>query len=391
VSKPVKALLAAFALLLALAAPAAAKVKIVAPLTVEGAQPVQFAAAVSQPAEEVAFYVDGRQRYVDHSPTWKVGGSGRVNLGVGRHRLKVTAKENGVVTVTTRSLYVEPASRTEARPRSESAAGSSATWRGTGTKPAAPEATEAPAEETVPTPAEAPAPSYADPDLIFDGGQIGDFGLIQAAPDAISEVADPAGSGKQVLKLTVDDGDVAPVTPTENPRAQALSPGVIHNGDDFWLETKFLLPADLPQIPSWFGLVSIYGAPFDGPSPWCIEINEDEFRWQRNGNSDWDIPWRAPLIKGSWVTILTHERFADDGFIEMWVNGKQINFFAPGNHNPNHHPQTTRLEMATMDSSNYAAPNAAKIMQYRKVGMFKSASVYFDHLKLGKTRASVEG
>jgi hypothetical protein len=226
--------------------------------------------------------------------------------------------------------------------------------------------------------------------LLFDGAKISDFGLIQAAPDAINEVPDPAGSGETVLKLTVDEADVAPITPTENPRAQALSPGLIDEGDEFWLATKFMLPEDMPSIPSWLGLVSVYGAPFDGPSPWCLEVNEDEFRWQRNGNYDWDIPWRAPLVKGEWVSILTHERFGSDGFVEMWIDGELVTFFEPGNHNPDDHPQTTRLEMATMDSSNYAAPNAAKIMQYRKIGMFESASVYFGDLELGSTRAAVE-
>jgi hypothetical protein len=229
------------------------------------------------------------------------------------------------------------------------------------------------------------------PGLLFDGSQIKDFGLIQAAPGALSEVADPAGSGESVLKLTVDDGDVAPITPTENPRAQALSPGIIDPGDEFWLSTKFMLPEDMPSISSWLGLVSIYGAPFDGPGPWCLEVNENEFRWQRNGNYDWDIPWRAPLVKGEWVTVLSHERFGSDGFVEMWINGEPITFFEDDEYNFNDETPTTRLEMETMDSSNYAAPNAAKIEQYRKVGMFRSASVYFGALKLGTTRASVEG
>jgi hypothetical protein len=231
----------------------------------------------------------------------------------------------------------------------------------------------------------------ANPNLLFDGAQIKDFGLIQAAPDALSEVPDPAGSGESVLKLTVDDGDVAPITPTENPRAQALSPGLIDDGDEFWLATKFMLPEDMPSISSWLGLVSVYGAPFDGPGPWCLEVDENEFRWQRNGTYDWDIPWRAPLVKGEWVTVLTHERFGNDGFVEMWINGEPITFFEDDEYNFNDHAPTTRLEMETMDSSNYAAPNAAKIEQYRKVGMFQSASVYFGALKLGTTRAAVEG
>lgn len=231
----------------------------------------------------------------------------------------------------------------------------------------------------------------AGANLLFDGAQVRDFGLIQAAPGAITEVPDPAGSGETVLELSVDDGDVAPITPTENPRAQALSPGLIDEGDEFWLSTKFMLPEEMPSIPDWLGLVSVYGAPFDGPGPWCLEVNENEFRWQRNGNYDWDIPWRAPLVKGEWVTVLTHERFGSDGFVEMWIDGEPITFFEDDEYNFNDHAPTTRLEMETMDSSNYAAPNAAKIEQYRKVGMFESASVYFGALKLGTTRAAVEG
>lgn len=226
--------------------------------------------------------------------------------------------------------------------------------------------------------------------LLFDGQQISDFGLIQAAPEAISEVGDPLGSGEGVLQFTVNDDDVYPLTPTENPRAQAIGPGIIEAGDEFWLKVKFMLPEDLPYIPSWFGLCSVYGAPFDGPSPWSMEINENEFRWQRNSTYDWDIPWRAPLIKGKWVTILSHERFGSDGFIEMWFNGEPVTFFADDEYNFNDEAPTRRLQMQTMDASNYAAPNAPKITQYRKVGMFDSATDYFDYLKMGTTRAAVE-
>ena len=62
----------------------------------------------------------------------------------------------------------------------------------------------------------------------------------------------------------------------------------------------------------------------------------------------------------------------------------------PGSHNPLHEAQTTKLQMATMDSSNDSGPNAAKIMQYRQAGMFETGSVYFGPLKLGPSRSSVE-
>jgi hypothetical protein len=228
------------------------------------------------------------------------------------------------------------------------------------------------------------AHSSSDPPpghLLFDGSHISDFDLLQEAPGAITEVPDPAGSGETALKMTVSDQDVYPITPTDNPRAQALSPSMIRSGDEIWLQTKFMIPQDFPSVRGWISLVSIYGAPFNGSSPWQIGVDENEFRWQRNGTYNWDIPWRAPLVKGRWVSVLLHERFATDGWVEMWIDGQQVNFPGAGQ----------RILMKTMDSSNDEGPNAAKIMQYREAGMFNSASVYFGPLMLGTSRASVGG
>jgi hypothetical protein len=227
--------------------------------------------------------------------------------------------------------------------------------------------------ESNPEPAETPA--------LFDGRTIRDFALTQAAPGAVTEVPDPAGSGETVLRLTVHDGDVAPVTPTKNPRAQLLSPDLIAPGDEFWAKTKFLIPQDFPTVTGWMSLLSVYGAPFDGSSPWQLELIGDHLQWMRNRTYDFDVPWQAPLQKGAWVSILLHERFARDGFIEMWVNGQPVSFFG----------RETKIEMQTMDSSNEGGLNAVKIEQYREAGMFDVGSVYFGPLSVGSTRQSVGG
>ncbi|HET7444359.1 MAG TPA: heparin lyase I family protein [Solirubrobacterales bacterium] len=218
--------------------------------------------------------------------------------------------------------------------------------------------------------------------LLFNGARISDFDLIQAAPGAITEVPDPAGSGETNLQMTVNDRDVAPITPTENPRAQLLSPPIIDNGEEFWLSTKFFIPTNFPTSShGWMSLVSIYGAPFGGSSPWQIEVVDGRLQWMRNGTYNWDVPWQMPLIKGSWVTVLLHERFASDGFVEMWINGQQVSFFG----------RETRLAMQTMDRSNNGDSNSAKIMQYREAGMFETGTLYFGALKIGTTRESVSG
>ena len=226
--------------------------------------------------------------------------------------------------------------------------------------------------------------------MLFNGARIRDYANIQAAPNAITEVADPLGSGETVLKMTVSDKDVAPITPTENPRAQALSASVVKPGGEIWLATKFMLPADFPSsVPGWMSLVEIYGAPFAGPSPWRIGIGGSKLSWQRNGNYKWDVPWEAPLVRGRWVNVLLHQRFAGDGWVEMWIDGVPVKFFSGGTYNPSKVAPTEHLEMKTMDSSNNGGANHAKVMNYREAGMFSSATVYFGALKVGATRASV--
>jgi hypothetical protein len=229
----------------------------------------------------------------------------------------------------------------------------------------------------------APAPATASTaGLLFSGAHISDFMMQQAAPGAITEAADPAGSGETDFQMTVNNRDVAPVTPTQNPRAQLLSPPIIDNGDEFWLSTKFFIPANFPSSSKgWMSLIEIHGAPFGGSSPWQIEVVNGRLQWMRNGTYHWDVPWQQPLIKGSWVSVLLHERFASDGFVEMWVNGQPISFFG----------RETRLNMQTMDSSNNQGANSAKIMQYREVNMFETGTLYFGALMIGTTRESVGG
>ena len=226
---------------------------------------------------------------------------------------------------------------------------------------------------------------------LFDGDSIGSFAMNQSAPGAVQEIEDPTGEAGRVFDLTVHNSDVYPLTPTENPRAQLLSPGIIKEGDEFWLGTKFMIPKGYPFVGGWMSLVSIYGPPFEGPGPWDIEVRGNSICWQRNGGSDWDIPWSEPIAYGQWTSVLLHERFASDGWVEMWIDGKPVTFFAGSETaNPGHHETTNRLHMATMDSSNDGGPNSAKIMQYREAGMFNVGSVYFGDLKVATTREGAE-
>jgi hypothetical protein len=253
----------------------------------------------------------------------------------------------------------------------------------------APEPTPAPAPAPAPAPEPAPAPA---PGLLFKGTKITDFHN-QSAPGAVSEVADPAGSGESALKMTVANSDVYPVTPTSDPRAQLDSPTIFNPGAEFWWSSKFYLPSNFPSsVPGWLTVMEgPYGPPFDGAPPWHIEVNGEHIQWGRNDTYHWDVPWQMPLVRGSWVHVLLHERFASDGWVEMWINGQPITFFGSGTYNPNHVAPTQRLAMQTMDHSNNGGTNFAVIQSYRKAGMFSSVSLFQGPMALGTTRTSVEG
>ena len=55
-------------------------------------------------------------------------------------------------------------------------------------------------------------------------------------------------------------------------------------------------------------------------------------------------------------------------------------------------PETKKLAMQTADASNNGGPNSFRIAQYRKAGMIKEgASIYFQFIKVGTSKASVGG
>ena len=58
------------------------------------------------------------------------------------------------------------------------------------------------------------APAGEAGTVLFEGDQLRDYPLLQEAPGAISEVPNPLGGSESVLKMTVSNNDVAPITPS---------------------------------------------------------------------------------------------------------------------------------------------------------------------------------
>jgi hypothetical protein len=248
--------------------------------------------------------------------------------------------------------------------------------------PEEPPAEEPPAPEEPLPPAEMPS---------FLGNTIRSFWLNNSEPGAVTEVPDPAGSGQTVFRFTVGDSDKTQGS-TPNPRAELISQPSISAGDEFWWSMKFFLPPDFPaSTPGWVNLVQLFGGQASGSPPFHLEAENGVIKWQRNATYGFDVPWQMPQVRDQWVTVLVHERFATNGFVEMWINGDQATFFASSLVNPNGVAPTTRLQMETMDSSNDASPNSLYLQQYRKVGMYPTLTTYEGPLLIGPTRGSVGG
>jgi Polysaccharide lyase len=226
------------------------------------------------------------------------------------------------------------------------------------------------------------------PAQVFAGEEVEDYSYIEEAEEGrISEVLDPLGSGETVFSFKVLDGDVYPKTSTENPRAKLEAPVLLVEGSEIWLRWAFLLPEDFPDVPEggWVMLVDYWGAPFLDAAPWKIAINGDTIRFQRNSTYDYDVAFSMPVTKGQWISGLTHLVFSEGGSLEMWIDGEQVIFFDPSQafvYNPSKIAPTVKLEMATRDFSVSEGPVGPSISQYRKVGMFEEATVYFKPLEM---------
>ena len=96
----------------------------------------------------------------------------------------------------------------------------------------------------------APPPADAEPDLHRRRDRR--FQPDAGGAGAITEVPDPLDGDATVLQMTVNNSDVYPVTPTEDPRAQLLSPDILEPGDEFWWNSEFLAArrASPPRSPA---------------------------------------------------------------------------------------------------------------------------------------------
>ena len=196
------------------------------------------------------------------------------------------------------------------------------------------------------------------------------------------------------MQFHVLDTDVAPCTSTENPRAELESPSLFAPGDERWEAWSVYVPSSHPapactNCPNgtFFAFQTDYGAPFDGPASigWFFDfaVSPNRFSMDRGQQYNDDQPWLSSLTTGQWVDFLVHKKFSNKndgtGFIEAWENGNQVTFSTCN---------CTRLSTQTMHSTQTSL--AFYMTAYRAAGLFASFDTYYDEVRVGTTRASVQ-
>jgi hypothetical protein len=227
--------------------------------------------------------------------------------------------------------------------------------------------------------------------MFFDGTQPSSWWLNQSAtPTRVQMVADPAGGAGLAQEFTTLNTDVAPLTPTVNPRSQLTGPtGIIKQGGTYWQSFQVYVPKTdtLPTDPNqWIGLGAVaYGAPFNGSPPVGISIFNNMFRFQRNQNGPdpYQISWTAPVVKGQWYRFTWHYLFSTAGWVELYVNGVQVNLKYGST-------LVKQLPIGMIDSTDNKGPWGPQEQLYYRLNAMPSASIYFKNYKIASTQALAE-
>ena len=238
------------------------------------------------------------------------------------------------------------------------------------------------------TTATTPAPPAGQ--VLFDGSSSSSWYLNQSAtPTRVATVADPTGAAGSALQFTTENSDIAPATPTDNPRSQLDSPETLQSGQQYWESFEVYVPASFPSTQPANGWLSLqttaYGAPYGGTPPACLSIENGDFRFQRNAYapSPYQIAWEEPLVKGQWVRFTWHFLFASNGWIELYVDDKQVELTDGST-------QVSQLPMSMIDSTDSQGPWFSDLQNYYVHNEFSSLTILYKDYRIATTQAAAE-
>ena len=228
--------------------------------------------------------------------------------------------------------------------------------------------------------------------MLFDGSTVSAWRYQAAAADRVTSVPDPDGAGDSALRFTAYDGDVYPLTPTDNPRAQLITPSnIITYGQAFWESYEVYVPPSFPVAQThggWLGLGSpLYGAPFTAEPTTGISLIDGQIRFQLNrlAPQPYQIEWQEPIVTGTWIRITWHILPSMAGYTQLFVNDQPVSLPLPYGVG-----SSTTLPMSTIDAGSSNGPWYSQLSVYYKAGEYTQATLYFKGFKIGTTQAAVE-
>ncbi len=206
------------------------------------------------------------------------------------------------------------------------------------------------------------------------------FSAMIINPGRMKIVSDPVfGSKRKVLLMDVKRGDNAGVT--ENPRAQVQTPMQYHEGQDVWIGFSVYFPR---TIWTYFLTFSeLYGAPYQGSSPFRLGIQESNVIIDYNKKTQ----WKQPMQAGKWYDFVYHEvlsKNASKGLAQAYMRIQGASKFTEIL-KPTH--------MATITSANFEGPQYHKLACYydkdntytndSRKSHVNNVQVYFTNHKVG--------
>jgi Polysaccharide lyase len=224
--------------------------------------------------------------------------------------------------------------------------------------------------------------------VLFDGSAISSWALNQSAtPTRVLSVPDPSGAAGTVQQFTTYNTDVAPLTPTNNPRSQLCTPQLLKAGQQYWESFEVYAKTTFTFAKTgWLYLeTAAYGEPFAGTPPATISIEKGAFRFQRNsiGANAYQVAWTTPVVKGQWYRFTWHFDLSASGWVELYVNDVQQPL-------QDGKTQVMRLPLAMLDRTDSSGPWFSDEQVYFQHGAYQSASMDFKNYKIGTTQAAAE-
>jgi Polysaccharide lyase len=226
--------------------------------------------------------------------------------------------------------------------------------------------------------------------MLFNGVSTSGWFEQEAASNRIQSIADPDGASDSVLSFTADNADIAPLTPTDNPRAQMSTPtNILKSGVPFWESYEVYFPTSFPISETnggWLALGSpFYGPPYNGTPSIEMLVDNGRYYWSTDSYAPAGskVLWSQPVVTGVWTRFTWYVVPSAEGFVELYVNDKPIVETYNG--------QTgDGVSIPVIDATNYEGPWFSQMSVYYEHNEFSSVNLDFKDFAIASTQTAAE-